>query len=664
MISGVIGLTDIHVDRTGAVAGSYRTLEAARDYLRTQPRRTRGTTVWVHPGVYRPLQLDARDSYTTYSVVDGAGPAIISAGIEVPAAAFSVIGQGPLVRADLFAHGIRSSDLGHMVSGDSIHECQHEKTDLIFNGERMTLARWPNIGIDGFWKFANVDAVDGTVLTINTTVQPEAARIARWAHEPNPWIHGYWTFDWTDSYVGITNVSVAGGAGDTLTFAQRPPTTPIKKDARLYGVNLLCELDAPNEYFINEANGTLYFYPPEPFDRWAPNAIAVLSAGAVALNVSSTTGVTVRGLTVEASQRVGILAEGVEALLLDGVVSRNHGTTGILLNGSESTIAGALVEDTGCVGVQVSGGDLPSLSPGNNRLVGSTVRRPARWKRTYMAGVRWGGVNNSFVSNHVSDGPHNCMLGGGNEIPAALCTHENNTLERCAFEASDTGAWYSCGQKGTWVNRGNVARRNTFRDIRCRIQSRSVEGCQGGVQAVYLDDQISGWRFENNSFVDCEVGLFIGGGRSTVATGNVFTNCSRTAVHLDNRGMNWESMECAGNGTAAYAEVVAVLNGPSGAEWRRRWGPELLNISGMDHLCVPVYNRITDNVYSDCGRFIDAGDDDLAAWLDVVTRNRNASASASVAAAAAAAVAAAASTVTVEQQIEEAVSRRAVVEAR
>ena len=59
-----------------------------------------------------------------------------------------------------------------------------------------------------------------------------------------------------------------------------------------------------------------------------------------------------------------------------------------------------------------------------------------------MAGIRWGGVNNTFARNHVSDGPHNCFLGGGNEMPAADCVHEDNIIENCAYEASDTGAWY------------------------------------------------------------------------------------------------------------------------------------------------------------------------------------------------------------------------------
>jgi hypothetical protein len=100
------------------------------------------------------------------------------------------------------------------------------------------------------------------------------------------------------------------------------------------------------------------------------------------------------------------------------------------------------VHSTGCVGVDASGGDLLTLTSGSNTISGNRVHHHALWKRTYMAGIRWGGVNNTFARNHVSDGPHNCFLGGGNEIPAADCTHEDNIIENCAYEASDTGAWY------------------------------------------------------------------------------------------------------------------------------------------------------------------------------------------------------------------------------
>jgi hypothetical protein len=68
---------------------------------------------------------------------------------------------------------------------------------------------------------------------------------------------------------------------------------------------------------------------------------------------------------------------------------------------------------------------------------------------------------NNYSYNTVHNGPHNCMLGGGNEgWPwgqgpetgyGTQCLFEGNTLDTCVFECGDCGAFYSCGQQGTAV---------------------------------------------------------------------------------------------------------------------------------------------------------------------------------------------------------------------
>ena len=36
-------------------------------------------------------------------------------------------------------------------------------------------------------------------------------------------------------------------------------------------------------------------------------------------------------------------------------------------------------------------------------------------KRTYQPGIFWQGVGNTYSHNVVQNGPHKCVLGGGNE---------------------------------------------------------------------------------------------------------------------------------------------------------------------------------------------------------------------------------------------------------
>lgn len=81
--------------------------------------------------------------------------------------------------------------------------------------------------------------------------------------------------------------------------------------------------------------------------------------------------------------------------------------------------------------------------------------------------------------NYISDGPHNCILGGGNEGPGANNLFEYNTLDKCSYESSDTGAFYTCGQMANaFVNRGNELRHSLFKNIR------NTEG--SGVQGITI----------------------------------------------------------------------------------------------------------------------------------------------------------------------------------
>lgn len=307
------------------------------------------------------------------------------------------------------------------------------------------------------------------------------------------------------------------------------------------------------------------------------------------------------------------------------------------------------------------------------------MRRFSRWKRTYQAGIHWAGVGNTYRHNDIADGPHNAMLGGGNEADAGStvagvdCVFEGNAIDRCSFEAADTGAFYVCGQMGSaFVNRNNTVVNNRFSRIRNTVGT----GVQAAsVQAIYLDgarcnaaarcprprappsshfpgsgstdpsathtpaplppsqpppstDQMSGWTVTNNSFVDCQVGSFIGGGRDNVVTGNYYERCD-TAQHFDNRGMNWQKSCCACDGaceplsagcqcdTAGAAWMLH--NSSAAAVWARRF-PEMAAV-GTDRQCQPAHNTISHNTYCKCGQFLDAKASDVAAWGSTATDN-------------------------------------------
>ena len=193
---------ELHV-RAGSAAGGdgsiqqpFRKLQHARDHLRQLTAKAPHTVI-VHPGTYTPFTIAPEDlgdsdaATISYVALPGAAP-VLTGGVAVPSSAFSVVGSGPVIRTDLFAHGVNESDLGQMVSGGSIGDCQHEKAVVSFGGEWQTLALWPNIAGDGMWQFADINVGGTASVGVSAIAQAEAAkRMTLWAQDPDPWIHGY-----------------------------------------------------------------------------------------------------------------------------------------------------------------------------------------------------------------------------------------------------------------------------------------------------------------------------------------------------------------------------------------------------------------------------------------------------------------------------------------
>lgn len=210
----------------------------------------------------------------------------------------------------------------------------------------------------------------------------------------------------------------------------------------------------------------------------------------------------------------------------------NSNSRGVVLNGASSAVSGCSLTNMGCAAISIQGGDSVSLVPSNNVISDNVITYFALLGRTYNPGVAFTGVGHRVSHNFVGYAPHTAMLGYAND-----CLFEYNTIRKVGVETSDLGAWYS-GR--TWTQRGNVLRHNLFEDVLSYLPNPIVT-------AVYLDDMISGHVVQDNVFLNCYNGVYLGGGRFNVVTGNFFYNISSVAVHFDNRGAYY-SQYCAPGG--------------------------------------------------------------------------------------------------------------------
>eukprot|EP01052_Picozoa_sp_SAG31_P026426 SAG31_NODE_2393_length_5793_cov_18.326484_6_plen_465_part_00 len=391
--------------------------------------------------------------------------------MPVPAGAWSPIGPGsPILIANLTA-ATGETDFGALPemgsSEDGCDQLELKKTELFHGDTEMTLARYPNVASDGRWQFLHADPNGGLITgfaysgcayggkNCNRTL---VERLGGWSKEQDLRVHGYWVRDWADSIVKVADVAVQNHtAVVTVPSAMQGDfkngNHKVDGNARFFGLNILSELDTPGEYYI-DSRGMIYYWPEFPQEQWSD--MPVISASDVAVTLDGVSYVSLEGVKIAHAKTVGVMATNVTNVVVKNCTIWGCGAKGVVIDDAKSSgLVDSHIFATGCGGAVVSGGNFTTLEPGLNFARGNSIHDVSNYKRSYQPGLLWAGVNNTYKWNHISEGPHNCILGGGNQGPGANNLFEFNTLERCAFESADTGAQRTLAQH--WLRNKHVA---------------------------------------------------------------------------------------------------------------------------------------------------------------------------------------------------------------
>lgn len=528
----------------GSKEKPFATLERARDEVRALKaagKAAGGVTVWLGPGVYAlatTFKLTAEDSGSkeapvVYRGMDGADVRLIG-GQQIPAQAFKPVAdaevlkrldeaaRGKVLQADLKAQGL--ADFGAL---------RPAGLELFFQDKPMPLARYPN---DGWMRIAAVPASpNGGRFTYKDE------RPARWAQADDLWLHGYWTWDWADSYVKVASLDA-----EKKELATKPPHGVYGYTAgkRFRALNLLEELDEPGEWYLDRKSGLLYFWPPMPLTEILPTGLALEGAATQApvnfvrpvyvslldrplVVLDNASFVTLRGLTFECVRGDAVHITGGSNNLVAGCTLRNIGSLAVRVKGgAENGVAGCDIYDTGAGGVDLSGGDRKTLASCGNFAANNHIHHYNRWHKTYRPAVLVNGVGCRVANNLIHDAPHNAILMGGNEHLV-----EFNEIHHVCTDTGDAGAFY-IGRD--WTMRGNIVRFNYFHDLE---GVRDEKGFHD-VMAVYLDDCASGTTVYGNICHKVKRALMSGGGRDNIIENNVLVDCP-IGIHVDARATGW-----------------------------------------------------------------------------------------------------------------------------
>ncbi|MEH2103306.1 MAG: right-handed parallel beta-helix repeat-containing protein [Nostoc sp.] len=567
--------------------GPFHTLERVRHQIRTLKKAGKflkgGVTINLREGIYErkePFILNAEDSGTKDSPIVYR-PYLneqvrLSGGKEIQGfypvndegilKQMPSVSRGKILQVDLKAQGI--TDYGELSARGFGRPDHLSPLELFFADQPMQIARWPN---QGYLKIADVPTgKDGGKFTY------EGDRPQRWSNARDIWLHGYWTWDWADSYEKVKLIDT-----QTHEITTEPPhgIYGYTKGQRYYVLNLLEELDTPGEYYLDRQTGILYFWPPSPVENNRA-IVSMMKEPLVSLNDASY--ITLSGLIFEDSRGAAIRVVKGENVLVAGCQIRNIGTNGVEIKGGiRHGVISSDVYNIGETGIVLNGGDRKTLTPAKHYAVNNHIHNYARWVNTLRPGISIQGVGNLIAHNLIHDAPHNAILLAGNNHII-----EFNNIHHVCLETGDAGAFY---MGRDYTQQGNIIRYNYFHNLYgFQKQKRFTE-----VMAVYLDDGTSGTTIYGNLFYKVERGVLIGGGRNNTVENNIFVK-NKVSVSVDARFLGWAKAFAARGGNGRMVEKLEDMNYKH-PPYSTRY-PQLVKIL-EDEYGVPKGNKIIRNVY-------------------------------------------------------------------
>ena len=531
----------------GTLEKPFLTPERARDAVREMKKagrlQAKGLTVWFRGGDYpviKTLEFSDEDSgtpsapviwqsYNNEKVRFLGGKVIKGFQPVRDESVLARLGKDAgkmIVVADLRSQGI--DDYGILKSRGFARPTLPAHGELFFNNRPMTLARWPNEGqYEHITKFpAGAGSDDGHGTTMGDLTAGfffDSDRPSGWKNTENIWIHGYWAYDWANSYERIAEINHVKGFVKT---AAPYGNYAFSKNQRFYFLNIIEELDQPGEWYLDSKSGMLYFWPPSPADQG--EALFSLLERPV-IKMVDASNITLQGIIIEATRGNAIEISGGEGNRITGCIIRNIGNWGVIISGGKNNgIESCDITDTGDGGISLEGGDRQTLTPCGHFVENCKFQRQGRWSKCYVPAILFTGVGLRASHNLIFDHPHCAILFTGNDHLI-----EFNDIHHVALETGDVGAIYA-GRDYSY--RGNRI---------CNNYIHETGGVGMGSMGVYMDDCVSGTEVSGNIFYKVHWAMFIGGGRDHIVENNLFVDCE-PAVRADGRGLDtkpvWRNM--------------------------------------------------------------------------------------------------------------------------
>lgn len=441
---------------------------------------------------------------------------------EATLARMSPSAGGRVLWADLAANGIK--DPGSVVDLTN-------RFDLYCNGKKQTLARWPDKGFTEGGRAVGETELGDTWIHVHGTregiVEYKDDRIGKWADDPDPYLFGYWYWDWLDWYYQLQSVD-----NEKKTFTAKPPYHKygFRDGCRFYGLNLLCELDSPGEFYVDRDKSVIYWIAPEGVNPSEAVVTTPVYSGEMMIRVEDCPGFRIESMEFCGGRNSLIsIKKGDSNVIRDCRISRFGKTPVFIAGGKDHRVEGCLLEELGCGGIDMKGGDRKTLEGCGFKVTNTIVDNFSLFKRTYEPAVHFEGCGMLISHCLFQNSSSSAMRIEGNDVKVQYCQCFDLVQESDDQGGVDIYFDYSY--------RRIEFKYNHWRGIR--------GGMFAGAAGVRFDDIISGQVVYGNIFESCGGGganfggVQINGGRDNWVSNNVFYDCPWAVSGGARVGQQW-----------------------------------------------------------------------------------------------------------------------------
>lgn len=431
--------------------------------------------------------------------------------------------EHPILVADTDVEGWKESGINGILKTD-LRACGMEdlgqidghenRVDLYCNGKRQTLARWPNKGFSFAGKAVGKTDLPDTWIHVHGTKEGlfeyTDNRMDVWAKEKDPYLHGYWYWDWSEQ---IQKLAHLDPEKNVVEMAQPYHGYGYRDHLRFYGLNLLCEMDSLSEYYIDREEKVIYWYAPTDFRNGKYRTTLSVTKGNI-LQVDSMKNFSVQGIGFRGGRGGAVCIRNSENCLVKDCQIEQFGVFAVQLKGGrDNHIERCNVKEMGNVAFMLEGGDRKTLTPSGFEVTDCTVENFSLFQRTYAPAVSFYGIGLLVSHCRFEHSSSSAFTMNGNDIIV-----EYNQCFDLVTESDDQGG-IDMGRDLTCLD--NIYRYNHWRDIR--------GGMYAGAAGIRFDDGLSGQLVYGNVFERCG-GVNFGavqfnGGYDNYVTNNLFYDC-------------------------------------------------------------------------------------------------------------------------------------------